>query len=121
MIILIINLLFTIYEVLHIIKGVKAYFSDPINLQDILRVLSLSFYCTMRLFDLLDNNVNDIILSVVTILSWIRGITFMRVIARARWLIRMIIEIIEDMYLFLVLLFILNCAFSMIFFIGKDV
>jgi len=49
---------------------------------------------------------NDYLLAALTLLSWLRALSFLRLFQKTRALIRLIIEVIKDMEAFAIVLFI---------------
>jgi len=81
-------------------NGFMDYVTDIWNSLDITRILSLYFYAILIIFD--DNEVIDqegqeglkrYILVLITLLSWMRVVSYVRVYNSTRYMIRMIIEI----------------------------
>mmetsp|Transcript_23772 Transcript_23772/g.3950 ORF Transcript_23772/g.3950 Transcript_23772/m.3950 type:complete len:89 (-) Transcript_23772:344-610(-) len=83
-----INGLFLIYELIHIIKAAKIYMSDFTNFFDILRVALFIAFLLFEITNSVGVLTQQFILSALTIIVWIRGITYLRIFAKTRRLIR---------------------------------
>ena len=59
---------------------------------------------------------NDYLLAALTLLSWFRALSFLRLFQKTRALIRLIIEVIKDMEAFAIVLFISLFGFTLTFY-----
>jgi len=115
-----INALFFTYELIHFIKAAKIYMSDFTNFFDIMRVGLVIIYLVFVYLDCVEELVLKAILSSLTIIVWIRGITYLRVFSKARRLIRITFEVFKDVLLFLFIFFILTLSLAIVFFVATD-
>ena len=92
--------------------GIVFYFKDPWNYLDIIRNTFLIL--------VLDAQVNNheyysTFLLVFSILAWARGISYFRAVSYTRYMIRLILEVIKDIFPFLVIVIYSTIAAAVIF------
>ncbi|OMJ78564.1 hypothetical protein SteCoe_21587 [Stentor coeruleus] len=81
------------------------YISDPWNILDSVRLISLYLYSVLYI---LSSGNNDFFeketLGCIILLSWLRGLAFFRIFKRTRYLVRIIIEVVIDVIPFTMVL-----------------
>jgi len=111
---LVLSVIFLVYEVLQMIALTKDYFTDLWNILDLLRIFGIfSYYLALTLGYNSDNK--HVFLGLITFVTWIRAIAYFRVFKDTRYLIRMIQEIIHDMIPFLIVLMYSILTFALVF------
>ena len=110
------NVILTLQELIQLTHSPYNYIRDLWNCLDISRIIVnyAYIYCILSAYS---GHSNQVLLSVLTALTWTRAIAYFRIFDRTRYLIRMLIEIIIDMIPFLFILFMATIAFSLIFYI----
>jgi hypothetical protein len=109
------GVIFLVIEFFQIYMNKLSYLQDFWNVFDFARGALIIVYCIRKLGegeeiqDVDHSKINDYLLATLTILSWFRGISYLRLFKQTRSLIRLIIEVIKDMKAFsIVLLFALS-------------
>jgi len=104
------NVLFTAKEVL-LLKDSGAFFSsDSWNIVESVKIILLYVYLIFEV-------PKAVILSLVIILAWIRGIGYFRLFKPTRYLIRLLIEVFKDMVPFFLIMLCAIFIFAVVFFI----
>ena len=117
--IMLLNTTFLMYEVLQSIAGVSMYFKDLWNTLDISRILLLYIYPVCVIAGA-DSYTLDVMLSLVTVIAWIRIVGYIRMFDRTRYLIHMIIEVMKDMGPFLLIFIMSTFAFCIAFYAASS-
>jgi len=112
--IFVINLFLLAYEVFQMGVAGLDYWSDPWNYLDLTRSFTCFIYAVL-LFIEIGLEANEKLFVFLTLLSWIRGISYFRLFQKTRYLIDLISEVFSDMTSFLALLLYSTLAFSLIF------
>ncbi|OMJ67751.1 hypothetical protein SteCoe_35002 [Stentor coeruleus] len=107
------NIILILYEIMQIAFSGKDYFTDPWNYLDLIR----SALMTLMFFQDLYNTgkYNDFLVAVVVFFTWIRGVSYFRLIKVTRYYINLLYEVIWDILPFLSILFYSTVAFCLIF------
>lgn len=92
-----INFLLFFYEIFQMIVF-KSYFKSVWNYIDWLRSILLVTYFSMEIFHFIDIKYENSLLDVLTILTWVRGISYFRIFDTTRYLIRLLRESINSLY-----------------------
>lgn len=116
----VISTLLYIYELIFVFLGPLTYFSDFWNVIDTLRALLMFGYCGLVwgnyfVIEFEKNEKERFMLSVLIFISWMRGITYFRINAATRYLIKLLFQVCMDIVPFLVILFYSTVAFGLIF------
>ena len=116
----IISALLYIYELIFVFLGPLTYFSDFWNVIDTLRALLMFAYCGLvwgNYFVIkFDRDEKErYMLAVLIFISWMRGITYFRINATTRYLIKLLFQVCLDIVPFMVILFYSTVAFGLIF------
>ena len=105
-------------------NDLRSYWTDFWNLYDLSRIVLLYVYIVMQ--GILISKINDgvipddsfywsaYIFAFLNVLSWFRLISYLRVFSPTRGLIRLIIEIVKDMWAFSIVLVLALFAFSIL-------
>jgi|Transcript_35975 hypothetical protein len=86
---------------------------------DAFRVILVFFYVIIAYSDS-NRDFEDWILTIVTMFSWNRVLSYYRIFKETRYLIRMILEICYDMFAFVSILLTTIFALSLIFYISYE-
>lgn len=89
------------------------------NILDFSRNILLWVYATLH-WESVSDHTKMLIISVITLLSWGRGIGYFRILGATRYLIRMILEVAKDMWAFLLILLILTFVFGILIYSATD-
>ena len=101
MVLFIVNLFLTAYETFQMIVF-SSYFSNVWNYLDWIRCILIILYCFMRVFlDVQDTDLSSF-LGVLTLLSWVRGISYFRIFKMTRYLVRLLKDSTKGIMGFLV-------------------
>mmetsp|Transcript_36564 Transcript_36564/g.6539 ORF Transcript_36564/g.6539 Transcript_36564/m.6539 type:complete len:119 (+) Transcript_36564:2865-3221(+) len=88
---------------------------------DFSRILLLYVYISLCMSGFtLNSGLNRSLLSIITMISWMRVVSYVRIYNQTRYMIRIIIEIFKDMISFLLILAVTSTAFALIFYIAKN-
>ena len=109
-----------LYELIFVFLGPLAYFSDFWNLIDTLRAFLMITYSALVWVNHFEvkagrNDKERYMLAVLVFISWTRGITYFRINAATRYLIKLLFQVCLDIVPFLVILFYSTVAFGLIF------
>ena len=111
------SLLF-VYEVVQMINTGIEYFTDLWNYVDLIRGILFVVYClSVWLVDTREEEnspFNNDVFTLLTLFSWLRGITYFKLFERTRYLIKLIMEASVDILSFFLLLFYSTLAFAFI-------
>jgi len=110
-------LTFLIREVIQMKSCGLAYFADAWNLIDLLSLAINAVYVFGEVTDGISFEVLQVVGSIAILFMWIKLFYWMRIFKPFSAFIRMITEIIMDIKVFLVMLFISLCAFANIIFV----
>lgn len=109
----VLNVILILYELKQAISSGSDYFSDPWNYLDLIRLI---FATLMFITDIIVGNVySELIIALVLLVSWMRGIAYFRVFKATRYYINLIYEVILDIIPFLMIVLYSTLAFSFIF------
>ncbi|OMJ90474.1 hypothetical protein SteCoe_7177 [Stentor coeruleus] len=109
----VLNVILILYEFKQAISSGSDYFSDIWNYFDLLRLILATL---MFITDIISGNVySEIIIALVLLISWMRGIAYFRVFKATRYYINLIYEVVLDIFPFLMIVFYSTLAFSFIF------
>ena len=108
------NVVLGFYEMIQGIFGGMPYFQDPWNYIDIVRAIlkTALFVDYLGSFTKGDHN---ILLAAVLFVSFIRGLSYFRIVSGPRYYVNLIYEVIFDIVPFLIILFYTTASFSLIF------
>ena len=112
-------LLYT-YELIFVILGPREYFSNFWNIIDTIRALIMIIYTILvwaEHFQIsFDKNEKErFMLAILLFISWTRGITYFRINAATRYLIKLLFQVCLDIIPFLIILFYSTVAFALMF------
>lgn len=107
------NVILILYEIMQMSFSGSDYFTDPWNYLDLIR----SALMTLMFFQDLYNTgqYNNFLVAVVIFFTWIRGVSYFRLISVTRYYINLLYEVIWDILPFLSILFYSTVAFSLMF------
>lgn len=109
----VLNVFLILYELKQAISSGSDYFSDIWNYFDLLRLILATL---MFITDIIAGAVySEVIIALVLLISWMRGIAYFRVFKATRYYINLIYEVILDILPFLMIVFYSTLAFSFIF------
>lgn len=117
--IFIINFALLLFEVFQMLVAGKRYWTDFWNYLDIVRSLTCMIYYSMFYVDL-GKEWNYELLAVVTLVSWIRGISYFRIFQKTRYIINLLTEVINDMKAFMCVLVYSSLSFTFLFLVIKN-
>ena len=101
-------------ECVQVVESIRKYVRDFWNFLDLARIT-----CTFVYLGFCWSGEESIALSqILTILYWIRAVTYFRIFDKTRYLIRMIIETFVDIVPFLLIFFTATLTFALLFFIA---
>ena len=108
-----------IYEIIFIVIEGLHYFKDPWNIVDTFRSIIMTSYSILVWADYFDisrdkNEKERYMMAVLITLSWVRGITYFRIIKSTRYLVKLLFQVFIDIFPFLAILFYSTLAFSLI-------
>ncbi|OMJ88981.1 hypothetical protein SteCoe_8995 [Stentor coeruleus] len=109
-----------LYELIFVVLGPVAYFSDFWNWVDTLRswlMIAYSLMVWLGFFHISKTQNLDerYMLAVLLFISWIRGITYFRINASTRYLTKLLFQVLIDIVPFLIILFYSAVAFGLMF------
>ena len=115
-----ISALLYVYELIFVFLGPLAYFSDFWNVVDTLRAFLMISYTSLVWVNYFEvkasgNDKERFMLAVLIFVSWTRGITYFRINAATRYLIKLLFQVCMDIVPFLVILFYSTVAFGLMF------
>lgn len=110
----IINILLLAYEGFQIYAGGLNYFEDVWNWVDLWRSSMFFIYSIMVWTSYFDDQ--STFLSIIILVTWLRGVTYFRIITSTRYLINLLFEVFKDIPAFLIIFFYTIFAFSFIFY-----
>jgi WD40 repeat protein len=101
----------TLYNVLQVLGGVKAYFKDVWNIVDLARGILLICFTWSN-----ESNSDSYytVILILNLFSWARGISYFRIFSRTRYLIHLLTEVITDVLPFIFIGAYSTIAFSFI-------
>lgn len=116
----ILSLILYLYEITFIIIESYNYFKDPWNIIDTIRSWTMIVYSILvwsNYFNIsLDKNEKErYMLAVLLGISWLRGITYFRIIKSTRYLVNLLFQVFIDIVPFLSILFYSILAFALAF------
>jgi WD40 repeat protein len=117
--ILIANVLIFLWELFQLSTGPMSYFTEIWNLLDITRIILIFIYIISSWY-LDDKTWLTFLLALTLFLSMVRTASFFRLFRRTRYLIRMIQEIVWDMWPFLIVYFYSIFSFAWLFLVLSD-
>lgn len=114
---LITNILLFAFEVFQMITDFKEYWMDAWNNIDFLRnILCFAFIVV----DMEDLGYRTELLALLTLISWVRGISYFRIFESTRYLINLVFAVFKDMIAFLALLIYCTLSYTFIRMIFKS-
>lgn len=108
------NYLFLI-EPLTMITSRSRYFKDWKNYNDLIRSVLFDAYAVFYFIDISDN-IEDILLVVVLILSFSRGLVYFAIFSNTRYFVFLVGEVLRDMTTFFIILVYSLLTFTFIFY-----
>jgi hypothetical protein len=109
-------LYFLLNELRQIISIKLAYLTSIWNYIDLIGpcgvIVTLSFQYSLNEGEIIDPHLERCIISITTFFMWLKFIYALRIFKSTGYLIRMIIEVLYDMGIFLLILLITLCAFG---------
>lgn len=116
----IVSCLLYAYEMVFMIISISKYFQDFWNVVDSLRAWIMATYSVLvwvGYFSIsaTENTREKNMLAVLIFVSWMRGITYFRINAKTRYLIKLLFQVCIDIGAFLIILFYSILAFGLIF------
>ncbi|CAG9332811.1 unnamed protein product [Blepharisma stoltei] len=108
------NICLLCYECYQLMVSGASYFTDYWNYVDWARGSMMFSYIIIEWFDVWVD-LNASVFAMVTILSWLRGITYFRLLTTTRYLINLIFQVVHDISGFLIVLAYSTLAFTFIF------
>jgi hypothetical protein len=111
------HVLMLLYEILQILTDKYDYWKDHWNILDQLRGGFFTLYGVMFLY----GSSKSVVLLIVIIFSWTRGISYFRMFEGTRYMVRLLSEVIKDMQIFLALLFYSTLAFAFVLFLNNPI
>jgi WD40 repeat protein len=117
-IIFILNILMTIFEVFQISVSGRRYWREMWNYFDLVTDFTCLFYSGCLLF-YGDLTYLKKVFEIITLTSWMRGISYFRIFKQTRYMINLLTEVIKDMLSFMVLLIYSLLGFSFLFLVTK--
>lgn len=109
-----VHVLLFLYEVIQIATDKYDYWKDVWNILDQLRGISFSLYAVLFWY----GDTNQLVLLIVIIFSWTRGISYFRMFEGTRYMVRLLSEVIKDMQVFFIILFYSTLAFAFILYLN---
>mmetsp|Transcript_28847 Transcript_28847/g.28531 ORF Transcript_28847/g.28531 Transcript_28847/m.28531 type:complete len:529 (+) Transcript_28847:1846-3432(+) len=109
-----INLLLLMYEIYQMVVCGFGYFKEVWNYFDIFRCVLTIIYSYL-VWDDDTGDVTQSLLVILTLISWMRGITFFSIFEDTRYMIQLLTEVFMDIKSFLMLLFYSTLAFAFVF------
>ena len=107
------NLILVLYEILQVFCSGPDYFKDLWNYIDMIRSIIMTVIWVRDLGNYFSTQ--DNLIALVVFISWVRGISYFRVIKVTRYYINLIYEVVLDILPFLSILFYSTIAFSLVF------
>ncbi|OMJ74992.1 hypothetical protein SteCoe_25949 [Stentor coeruleus] len=107
------NTALILYEICQVFTGRLDYFKDVWNYIDIVRSAIMTFLFLNEILNV--NEKHDVPTAIVLFVSWIRGISYFRLVENTRYYVNLIYEVFFDIIPFLTILFYSTVAFSLIF------
>jgi WD40 repeat protein len=109
-----------LYELIFVFLGPLTYFTDFWNLIDTLRSILMISYSALIWSGYFEISFEKkekerYMLAVLIFISWTRGITYFRINAATRYLIKLLFQVVLDIVPFMVILFYSAVAFGLIF------
>jgi hypothetical protein len=101
------------YEILQMYYDGMEYLEDPWNYVDLVRSILLFVYAVSEWFGL--GLWDDEVLILLMMFSWLRGISYFRILEKTRYLIKLIMAATIDISAFFIILFYSTIAFSLIY------
>lgn len=115
------NIYFTITEILQAFSEIKDYLQEIWNSIDLLRILLTYIYILTQILEYKSTSLFvHILQSLIIFLCWVRLIAYFRMFKRTRYLIRVIIEVVMDMIPFVMIFVTGTVAISLIFLSVSD-
>jgi hypothetical protein len=115
------NIYFTITEVLQALSEIKDYLQEIWNSIDLLRILLTYIYIFTQIMEHSRNSIFvHLLQSLIIFLCWVRLIAYFRMFKRTRYLIRVIVEVVMDMIPFVMIFVTGTIAISLIFYSVSD-
>jgi WD40 repeat protein len=112
------NVALIVYEIIQGIFGGLPYFEDPWNYIDILRAILKTLLFIDHVVEFTTST--HILLAAVIFVSFVRGISYFRIMSGTRYYVNLIYEVIFDIIPFLIVLFYTTLSFSLIFRVLKE-
>jgi WD40 repeat protein len=107
------NLALILYEIFQVVCSKEEYFKDLWNYVDVARSTIVTVIWVRDVGDYFLTQ--DNLIALVVFISWVRGISYFRIIKDTRYYINLIYEVIKDILPFLSILFYSTIAFSLVF------
>ena len=107
------NLILVLYEILQLFCSREDYFKDLWNYIDLIRSTIVTIIWVRDMGSYFSTQ--DNLIALVVFISWVRGISYFRVIKVTRYYINLIYEVVLDILPFLSILFYSTIAFSLVF------
>lgn len=112
----IINVLFTIKEILLVKNAGKYYLKVLWNFLELFKIVLVYIYLGYAVFSNDEETRDEILLPFSIVITWIRGFGYLRLFKNTRYLMRLILEVIKDMGPFVVILLSSVLTFGVIFY-----
>jgi hypothetical protein len=108
-----INQLLLIYEIFQMVASVKLYFRSFINYVDILRGLLFDLFCILEYFNEFEEYQNFLFLTTLFV-SILRAFGYFKMFKATRWLIYLVLDIVVQLWSFIVVTIYIIMAFWII-------
>ena len=114
------NTIFLVNEIFKVVSDIASYFFNFWNVFDLFRILLLYTYASLTIKQNSNQQVEDILLVILTLALWSRFTGYLRIFDGIRYLNYVIIEVIKDMQSFLLILFLSNIGATIAFYSDSD-
>lgn len=117
-VIFILNILMTLFEVFQFCVSGRRYWREMWNYFDLVTDFTCLFYSGCLLF-YSDLSLLTKVFEIITLTSWMRGISYFRIFKQTRYMINLLTEVFKDMLSFMILLIYSLLGFSFLFLVTK--
>lgn len=112
---LVLNTFFLAYESSQAYSGILSYFNDAWNILDASRIVVLYIHGILSLIKV-NTETEDVLLILLNLITWARLVGYFRIFDETRYLIHMIIQVVNDLGPFLILFLLSNIGATFTFY-----
>jgi hypothetical protein len=117
LVVLAVGLILSSYDLLQMIRGFNLFWRDVWNYFDLSRLICLVIYTIAYYYE---RDLQDPILVALTLISFLRGLSFFRLFNETRYIIQLLMHVIIDMKSFAILLTYTTLGFSLVLMVQSD-